>query len=697
MTARILVVDDVAPNVKLLEARLSSEYFDVLTASSGLECLSVAEQEKPDLILLDVMMPGMDGLETCRRLKAGPETTHIPVIMITALTDPADRVRGLEAGADDFLSKPIDDVALLARVRSLIRLKMTIDEWRIREKTARQFNLPNQDEPPSAQSVNGARALVIEDRPFEAEKFVETLRRDQDEVRVVRSGEEALALARAEDFDVIAVSLGLEREDGLRLCSHLRSNEKTRAVPILMIGQEGDMKRIAQGLEIGVHDYIIRPVDPHELLARVRTQVRRKRYQERLRLNYEASLSMAMTDSLTGLFNRRYLMAHLEKLLRKNAEEGKTLCVLTLDVDHFKKINDSHGHGVGDEVLKIFAERMAQRLRGFDLLARLGGEEFVAVLPDVDAEMAAQVAERLRQAVAAPPFRVGPQGADLTVTVSIGGTLIQGSLTPEEALRRSDAALYRAKAEGRDRCRFETPATRSQAGSAFFLILIGIVLFAALNYTFTRSGRTRGNLTTEQAGMAANEIMRFAEDMHTAAQASLNEGLSTSQLSFENGQLTGYANINAGAVKLLDATTGGLRYARPSPGWLQSNATGQPFFGEWYFPARTCVSGAGAGGAACNADAAVNEDLVALLPYINRDICVTVNKRLGVPLCAGDACENASSVFPAGGPRFTGLAQTDGAMIRTAGGETDGHTEGCVKGGGMQTGFYFYYKVLAER
>src|ERR687886_1132822 len=135
MTARVLVVDDVPANVRLLEARLSAEYFDVLTAASGTQALQICQRAQCDIVLLDVMMPDMDGFEVCRRLKANPKTHHIPVIMVTALDQPADRVRGLEAGADDFLTKPVSEIALLARVRSLVRLKMVTDELRMRALT----------------------------------------------------------------------------------------------------------------------------------------------------------------------------------------------------------------------------------------------------------------------------------------------------------------------------------------------------------------------------------------------------------------------------------------------------------------------------------------------------------------------------------------------------------------------------------
>ncbi len=141
MTARVLVVDDVPANVRLLEARLTAEYFDVVTATGGQDALAVCERAECDLVLLDVMMPDMDGFEVCRRLKSNPATQHIPVVMVTALDQPSDRVRGLEAGADDFLTKPIPEMALIPRVRSLARLKVVTDELRMRALTSREIGI----------------------------------------------------------------------------------------------------------------------------------------------------------------------------------------------------------------------------------------------------------------------------------------------------------------------------------------------------------------------------------------------------------------------------------------------------------------------------------------------------------------------------------------------------------------------------
>ena len=139
MSARILIVDDTPASIKILAAKLTSEYYEVLTATDGPSALVAVESDAPDLVLLDVMMPGMDGFEVCRRIKDNPETTHVPVVMVTALGSTEDRVKGLEAGADDFLTKPVDDITLFARIRSLVRLKHMLEQWRLRGATSERL------------------------------------------------------------------------------------------------------------------------------------------------------------------------------------------------------------------------------------------------------------------------------------------------------------------------------------------------------------------------------------------------------------------------------------------------------------------------------------------------------------------------------------------------------------------------------
>src|SRR4029078_7706352 len=173
MTARVLVVDDILANVRLLEAKLTAEYFEVHTAMNGVDALESVQRVRPDIVLLDVMMPGIDGIEVCRRIKSNPQTQHIPVIMVTALDQPEDRVKGLEASADDFLTKPVNDLALFCRVKSLVRLKMLTDELRARSSigagrgglTALQTR---EDKGPG-------RILVVDNRDTSAERICTAL------------------------------------------------------------------------------------------------------------------------------------------------------------------------------------------------------------------------------------------------------------------------------------------------------------------------------------------------------------------------------------------------------------------------------------------------------------------------------------------------------------------------------------------
>ncbi len=451
MTARILVVDDVPANVKLLEARLSAEYFDVTTAYSGAEALAVAERAECDIVLLDVMMPDMDGFEVCRRLKSNTLTHHIPVVMVTALDQPSDRVRGLEAGADDFLTKPVTDVALISRVRSLARLKMAADELRMRAVTSREIGIESPEREAIAETGRNGRVLIVDDRRSSYERIVATLTAEQT-VDVETDPAEALFHAAEGHYDLMMVSLGLTNFDGLRLCSQVRSLERTRALPILAIAEPDNNARLLRGLEIGINDYLVRPIDKNEMLARVRTQIKKKRYTERLRDNVQMSIEMAITDALTGLFNRRYMETHLATLVEQAANRGKPIAVLILDIDFFKAINDSHGHDAGDDVLREFALRIRKSIRNIDLACRYGGEEFVIVMPETDIAVATVVAERLRRRIANESFAIDDGNGSLDVTISIGiAEMNAPSDSAAAILKRADQALYRAKRDGRNR------------------------------------------------------------------------------------------------------------------------------------------------------------------------------------------------------------------------------------------------------
>lgn len=449
MTARVLVVDDVPANLRLLEARLLAEYFDVVTALNGQEALDICASGQIDVILLDVMMPGMDGFEVCRRLKRDAALAHIPVIMVTALDQVEDRVRGLEAGADDFLSKPVNDLQLMTRVRSLVRLKMLTDELRLRAATTTTIGLEDLLEKSTAEGRPKPSMLLVDGRASSHERLMRMLDKVAD-VELETNPHQGLFKAAEGEHECIVVSTAFSDFDPLRLCSQLRSLDRTRAVPIMLIADQGEDDIVTRGLELGINDYIVRPVDQQELIARVRTQIRRKRYNDELRANVTQSIELAVTDSLTGLHNRRYLDSHLQALFDRAVSRGRPLSVLIADLDRFKAINDTHGHDVGDKVLKEFASRLRKSVRGMDLACRYGGEEFVVVMPDTDPDVARVVAERVRTETAGAPFETGE--GDVNVTVSVGLSSLEGGADSIPALlKRADQALYEAKDGGRNK------------------------------------------------------------------------------------------------------------------------------------------------------------------------------------------------------------------------------------------------------
>jgi two-component system cell cycle response regulator len=450
MTARVLVVDDLLVNVKLLEARLSAEYYDVLTAHSGHEALEVCARERIDIVLLDVMMPGLDGFETCRRLKSDPATQHIPVIMVTALDQISDRVRCLEFGADDFLTKPVDDLALITRVRNLTRLKMLNDEMLMRASTRRSMGIVDQAALEAALQQNRGRIIVVDDHQRSASRLKEVLSAHHDVV-VEGNADAANTIIPDGKFDLALVSLSLVSSDGMRLCSQLRTRENTRHLPIIMLVEPNNEARLLRGLDLGVTDYLMRPIDRQELLARVQTQIKRKRYSDYLRNRLESVFELSIMDPLTQLHNRRYLDSHLNTLVTEAKANDKPLSVLMIDVDHFKSVNDTYGHDAGDIILRECAARLRQNTRGLDLAARVGGEEFVVVMPETDRVRAALIGERLRASIAETPFRVNDD-ITLRVTASVGlGSLEDADETPETLLKRADKALYAAKRHGRNR------------------------------------------------------------------------------------------------------------------------------------------------------------------------------------------------------------------------------------------------------
>lgn len=527
MTGLVLVVDDVPANVKLLEAKLSNEYYDVITAKDGYECIEQTKSKKPDLILLDVMMPGIDGFETCRRLKAEPDVSHIPVVMVTALSEPSDRVQGLEAGADDFITKPINDTSLFARVRSLVRIKVLIDELRLRDKSGAQLGMSASDFSLNL-DVSGSSIMLVDDDVVQSRRIYEKLNLANYKIVTFSDHKQALIHAKSgANTDLIMISTQLADIDGLRLATQFKAVEEVRHVPIIMLVDEEEQHLMLKGLELGVNDYLLTPVDFNEMFARLKTQIRRKKYQEALKSNYQESVSMAVTDGLTRLFNRHYLDTHLKNLVRQASDQGRQLSLVIMDMDHFKSVNDTYGHDVGDEVLRQLSAIIVKTIRSADLAARYGGEEFVVLMPETDSIQAFEAAERLRKAVEAHEFVVNHEVGVLKKTISIGCATMVENDTPETLLKRADKGLYEAKNTGRNKVLplvgqgYELPPRRQQVRDE-----MGVTA-AALKLAVPGASNAFADATQKLAAVVPGEAAQYLAQLAANNAAAQNKAAAT--------------------------------------------------------------------------------------------------------------------------------------------------------------------------
>jgi two-component system cell cycle response regulator len=335
-------------------------------------------------------------------------------------------------------------------VKSLARLKVLADELIMRASTSQDLGVGPGGLAEWAQASASGNVLLVEDHSRYAQRIVEALSKSH-AVAIEADPQAALLRLAEQPYDLLIVSLSLKGADGLRLCSQVRSLDRTRHMPIIMMVDPGDEARLLRGLDMGVNDYVVRPIDRNELLARIKTQIKRKRHADLLRARLDQGMEHAITDALTGLHNRRYMEGHLATLMSQAVQSGRALSVLVADIDFFKKVNDTYGHDAGDNVLREFAARIRRNTRGIDLACRLGGEEFVIIMPDTELARAMQVGERLRSCIAAEPFQLNPT-TSLDITASVGIATLEGrDDTAETIFKRADNALYAAKREGRNR------------------------------------------------------------------------------------------------------------------------------------------------------------------------------------------------------------------------------------------------------
>ncbi|MDR5652021.1 diguanylate cyclase domain-containing protein [Ruixingdingia sedimenti] len=457
MSGRILIVDDVATHRIVLKVKLAGACYEILQAGTGAEALRLARAGQADLILLESALPDLDGHAVLRTLRADPATRDLPVVMLSAADDGAARLAALRAGADDFLTRPLEDAVLMARIRSLMRRRAAARDLRAREAECRDLGFA---EPPAELDLPGTIALIAP-RPDAALRWRAALAGRAGPARILpMTREEALALESGPVPDLFLIAADLPgRGQGLQLMSELRSRSSTRGAAVcIVLPPAGGPEAAAMALDLGADDLLAEDFDPAEAGLRARALIRRKRAEDRQRAAVSRGLRLALIDPLTGLYNRRHALPELARITARAQAAGRHCAVMVIDIDRFKAVNDRHGHAAGDAVLAEVARRLAVRTRPGDLLARMGGEEFLFALPETTAEKAHRVAERLCRAIAAEPVALPDGAGALAVTVSIGLALSGGEEPPAALLVRADRALLAAKAEGRNQVTFSPAA-----------------------------------------------------------------------------------------------------------------------------------------------------------------------------------------------------------------------------------------------
>jgi two-component system cell cycle response regulator len=450
VVGRILVADDLAANRILLRARLSNARYQVAFAEPRAALLAAAAAEAPDVALIDLGAPLAEALGLIRAWRADPVTARIPLVALSFADGPDLRRAALEAGADEVLARSCDDALLFARIRSLARARHEEEELDLRDETRAALGFAE----PAAPFEHAGSVALVAGRAAAAEAWRATLAphlRDRVEPLAPDLLLGGPGRPFAHDVYVIAADLA-GRHDGLRLIPELRSRAGGRSAGIVAVVDPDDTQAAVAALDLGANDVVAAGADGIEMVLRVRTQLRRKARADRMRRQVSDGLRLALTDPLTGLLNRRAALARLGQIAQRALETGQAFAVMVLDLDLFKRVNDQHGHAAGDEVLIEVARRIADTLRAEDLVARLGGEEFLVAMPDAGAEAAAAAAERLRRVIEARPFALPAGAGALDLTVSIGVALGAGaeSAAPEILVGRADSALYAAKAEGRN-------------------------------------------------------------------------------------------------------------------------------------------------------------------------------------------------------------------------------------------------------
>jgi two-component system cell cycle response regulator len=454
---KILIVDDDPTSLKVLESILSDERYNIIKASNGEKALEAALNQLPDLILLDLMMPGIDGYEVTRKVKKDRRTKDVPIIIITSLEDSECKIRGLEEGAEELLNKPVHSSELKARVSSMLRLKEYRDQLSIRTLSGRNFGvMPRQKEVMQMTEEDLARILLVEDTEVDAAIVESALEGEPYKLQKVDRGKDVFSIIKQERTDLILLDVILPDMDGFEICRLLKREHKE--IQVVIVTCLDDLESKIKGVELGADDFLVKPVIGRELKARIKTLLEKKVHMDSLRTHYEEALDRSQVDWLTGLYNHGYFQQFLGYELKRAFDQGFPVSLIMIDVDDFKHYNDTLGHLAGDAILREMGQVVRNSIREVDFAARYGGEEFAVVLPYVHRDNAVIVAKRIHNALTSHEFFHDESIKIGNPTVSMGIAVFPEEASDKaELIIQADSMLYLAKQSGKNQFRIAEP------------------------------------------------------------------------------------------------------------------------------------------------------------------------------------------------------------------------------------------------
>ena len=419
-TPLAVIVDDSITVRSVLKAEMESLGFEVMTAVNGQEGVALVLKVMPDIVLTDIEMPVKTGLELCHDLYTHPQTNHIPIIVISTLVNDGKVRDGFDYGASHFLKKPVNADELAAAINDVLGPR---DVTRM------------------------GSALVAESTPTTASIIRRELRKAGVHSNLCRTVAELEAFLAVSRPDLITVDLSLPDEAGPDVCRKIRQRDDLATTPVIMIGDEKDRETIVQCLNAGANDFLTKPFTREELQARVQTHLRTKRLYDELTQRNRMLESLAYRDGLTGLLNRRYLDEALVREMIQARQSETTLGYFIIDLDHFKKVNDTYGHKIGDEILQAIASDIQNCVGQRGIACRYGGEEMCVFLPEVTLAKTKELAERVRSSVEQKRYTEHL----IKQTLSVGVSAFPEPSGESSLLNDADQALYQAKATGRNR------------------------------------------------------------------------------------------------------------------------------------------------------------------------------------------------------------------------------------------------------